>query len=481
MRSTSTPTVSPTPIPTYSPVPAPSGAPSYVNETSVIRNCEQILEVEAPEVFTDVQTGIYQLLMESYTANFGYEITAPQIVTTSLVLDQDLAGGRRRRWKMNKKEPVRRRTLLRKLLNKQQQEGDRNLQTTITKNLLVITFTMEYTSRYGYDVEDYPSQFQNYINSNLEQVTDDMAQRFLPVLEAQNVIVYKPKEPTEPPTTFGEPSSAPTLLFAPSEYPSQAPSISRQPATPPPSPPSGSGDQTNFIVGLAAGLGGAALIICFLIWNMRRKSLKKKEDRRAARNEESLRQQAIEMEPQISNLDEGFEVSAGESGLSEQGGGLSRQNTQDSGDIERTTSPAGIDTVGNSIFSNPSMVSGGGSFSSKSADDYPEGSGVQLNTLQDEFDNYKNQDLEYMRNGVEESVYGAEGMMSLAMTRALMDDEEVDINPSWGGAEDPESIEANALCETNDWLRKNEHSTLDERLVLVSWWFFIVFERRLAN
>ena len=153
-----------------------------------------------------------------------------------------------------------------------------------------------------------------------------------------------------------------------------------------------------------------------------------------------------------------------ESGLSEQGGGLSRQNTQDSGDIERTTSPAGIDTVGNSIFSNPSMVSGGGSFSSN-PDDYPEGSGVQLNTLQDEFDNYKNQDLEYMRNGVEESVYGAEGMMSLAMTRALMDDEEVDINPSWGGAEDPESIEANGLCETNDWLRKNEHSTLDERSV----------------
>ena len=308
--STSTPTVSPTPIPTYSPVPAPSGAPSNTNETSVIRNCEQILEVEAPEVFTDVQTGIYQLLMESYTANFGFEITAPQIVTTSLVLDQDLAGGRRR-WKKNKKEPVRRRTLLRKLLNRQEEEEDRNLQTTITTNLLVITFTMEYTSRYGYDVEDYPSQFQNYINSNLEQVTDDMAQRFLPVLEAQNVIVYKPKEPTEPPTTFGEPSSAPTMLFAPSESPSQVPSVP-QPATPPPSPSSGSGDQTNFIVGLAAGLGGAALIICFLIWNMRRKNLKKEENRRAARNEESLRQQAIEMEPQISNLDEGFEVSAGE-------------------------------------------------------------------------------------------------------------------------------------------------------------------------
>ena len=53
--------------------------------------------------------------------------------------------------------------------------------------------------------------------------------------------------------------------------------------------------------------------------------------------------------------------------------------------------------------------------------------------------------------------------MSLAMTRALMEDEEADVDLSWGDAEDVESIEANILCETNDWLRKNEHSTVDER------------------
>lgn len=122
--------------------------------------------------------------------------------------------------------------------------------------------------------------------------------------------------------------------------------------------------------------------------------------------------------------------------------------------------PGGIGTKGDSIFSNPSMVSGGGSFSSN-PDDHQEG--VSLEILQDEFDVYKNQDLEYMRSGVEDAVYGTEGMMSLAMTRALMEDEDVDINPTWGGAEDPESIEANGLCETNDWLRRNKHSTLEER------------------
>jgi len=131
-------------------------------------------------------------------------------------------------------------------------------------------------------------------------------------------------------------------------------------------------------------------------------------------------------------------------------------------DNQGASSPQATGTVVDSIFSNPSMVSGGGSFSSN-PEEYEGGGGVRLEELQDEFDNYKNQDLEIMRSGVEESVYGADGMMSLAMTRALMEDEEAELQPFWGGAEDPESIEANGLCETNDWLRKNEHSTLDSR------------------
>jgi hypothetical protein len=44
-------------------------------------------------------------------------------------------------------------------------------------------------------------------------------------------------------------------------------------------------------------------------------------------------------------------------------------------------------------------------------------------------------------------------------------EEEGDVDVSWGGAVDSESLEANMLCETNDWLRKNENSSLDRRLV----------------
>jgi len=442
------PSYPPSASPTYAPVPLPSSMPSFAiaNETYVIRNCEQILEVQTPELLTEVQVGIYQFLMESYTANIGEMVTKPQIITTSLVTKQDLAGGRRRRGDGGDVLFQRIRHLLVRTGS-----NHRDLQTTTAKNLLVVSFTMEYKSRYGYDVDTYPSLFQSYVNDNLEQVTIDMQERFLPVVEALNVIVYKPKEPTIPPSNLGAPSSVPTPStftpsYAPSIFPSPVPSLANT-----------SNKRTNFIVGLAAGLGGAVLIVCFLIWNMKRKNEKKKkaEDGDTYNNYLAASRQVAEMEAQISTLDEGYEMRAEE--VMGGGGGLHRANSQGShqGDIERTSSPQGI-------ISNPSMVSGGESFSSD-PDDYPVGSGVQLNTLQDEFDNYKNQDLEYMRSGVEESVYGAEGMMSLAMTRALMDDEDGDVNPTWGGAEDPESIEANALCETNDWLRKNEHSTLDER------------------
>lgn len=107
-----------------------------------------------------------------------------------------------------------------------------------------------------------------------------------------------------------------------------------------------------------------------------------------------------------------------------------------------------------SIFSNPSLVSGGEP-SDTDSDEHHGDAPLDTGLLMDEFDSYKNQDLE-------ESLNGAEGKMSLAMASALMEDEPK-MSSRWRGAEDPESIEANGLCETNDWLRKHDHSTIGER------------------
>jgi len=170
--STAPPPLSPTHTPSISPVFAPTSSPSSNGTLFIRRECNQVLEVETPEKFSDVQLGIYELLMQSYTEQFGFMVSKPQIVTSCKVITQELAGGRR---------------LLSRLLQ-------------TPKTLLIMKFTMEYESRYGYDVEDYPRLFQTYINSNLETVTADMNSRFLPVTNAQEVIIFATNEPTASPS-----------------------------------------------------------------------------------------------------------------------------------------------------------------------------------------------------------------------------------------------------------------------------------------
>jgi len=428
-----------------SPVDIPSVPPSTNGTRFIKRECNQVLEVEKSEEYNEVQVGIYQLLMQSYTAEFGFMVSTPQIVTTCEVITQELAGGRR---------------LLSRLLQ-------------TPKTLLIMKFTMEYESRYGYDVEDYPRQFQTYINSNLEKVTADMNSRFLPVINAQEVIIFATSKPTASPSQIrgnhlpsmipsspseDMPTYLPSVLPSASILPSDSPSFFMAPTPAPTINVDIVEDRTSFIVGLAAGLSGAAIIVLVLIWYMRRKSQQKEHEVAAAN--------ARGNQPNSSRMEEGIEIGAagampGRMPSSAHDSHHSAQFENYPEDNGGPSSPQeGVGTIADSIFSNPSMVSGGGSFSSHSDDNHQ---GVPVNTLQDEFEAYKNQGLEIMRSGVEESVYGAEGMMSLAMTRALMEDEDAEIIPSWGGAEDPESIEANGLCETNDWLRKHDHSTTEER------------------
>lgn len=86
-------------------------------------------------------------------------------------------------------------------------------------------------------------------------------------------------------------------------------------------------------------------------------------------------------------------------------------------------------------------------------------------TIIDEFDSYKNQHLEKMRREVEGNVDNMDGMMSQALTKVLMEDNEYDDETGllWGGSGDHAEIEASVLCETHDWLKRKEDATLEER------------------
>ena len=88
--------------------------------------------------------------------------------------------------------------------------------------------------------------------------------------------------------------------------------------------------------------------------------------------------------------------------------------------------------------------------------------------LADEFDLYKDQNLEEMRAKVQGNLSNFDGMMSQAMTKALMDDmddnEDSDMeNFLHYVSQSPMEIEANVLCETNDWLKQKSGASTEEK------------------
>jgi len=100
--------------------------------------------------------------MQSYTKEFGYYLWEPEIISTCEVLSNELA------W------------------------GIRKSQTT--SFVLVMEFAMQYESSFGFDVGDYPNQFMEFVNRNLDKVAQDLSNRFLPVMKANRLLMYNKEE-----------------------------------------------------------------------------------------------------------------------------------------------------------------------------------------------------------------------------------------------------------------------------------------------
>ena len=126
----------------------------------------------------------------------------------------------------------------------------------------------------------------------------------------------------------------------------------------------------------------------------------------------------------------------------------------------------GVEIVGDddSMLSHESIISTGSSVDGGSDDEYD---GTHI--LDDEFEKYKDQNMERMRSEVEGNVSNFDGMMSQAMTMALMDDDD-DLSLSEGliatdrkYKTDSIQIEADLLWEMNNWLKQREAPSVDDR------------------
>lgn len=114
------------------------------------------------------------------------------------------------------------------------------------------------------------------------------------------------------------------------------------------------------------------------------------------------------------------------------------------------------------MISSRSLISGVYSVGSDSMFEQDPG-----NHLIDEFDEYRDQGLEKMRDDIEASISESDDMMSQAMTRAyMMDDDDLmaeGIDPNFIGPLDAMDVEVTELCATNDWKKKRQGATVDEK------------------
>mmetsp|Transcript_29636 Transcript_29636/g.62320 ORF Transcript_29636/g.62320 Transcript_29636/m.62320 type:complete len:842 (-) Transcript_29636:136-2661(-) len=548
--TSSQPTSVPSRPPTGSPIIAPSASPSMEFPVSFERSYLQNIYVSHPQSFTVAETLKFQFLMERYTAFFGYNISKPQIVTRSTITSQNIAidpvpvPSRRVSEASDNLRNLRRlenngdigsvdistsffEGLFRKLYH-------RYLQTT-EAYLLTIRFSMNYTTRFDYDISNYNKLFADFINSNTTQITYDLSSTVgLPVVNVGPVIILSTSAPTAKPTPAptSEPTEAPSHSTKLSTLvPSFAPSPSDPSDVPSASPTKSKifvdTRSDSFVLGLSLGLSGALVIgiVAYCYFHNREKAILKESEGSTPSNlafanqsemndfgplktsggtdeknivdgnDDNHRKVACIETPVLDNVtvgesetnspDDPFESHidtfdrneaigtlhcelpqsaclspAIESGPDVENSAQSANHTRDSIFSMLSLSPDN-DSSYNNMFALPYrddedvVATNDATFHSESDDDLDP---FQFTCSRDELDDYKNQDLELLRTLVVESIDGVEGIVSMALTAALVETED---SMCWVIERSHEWIEVVNMFETYDWIKKNEHTSLE--------------------
>jgi hypothetical protein len=459
--ATASPTVTARPsfgnsdIPNFAPTVSeqPSGAPS-VNPTDQPTFKEPILAdarfrqkflVGNGRIFNEDEISIFETLYQSYTKNFVQvpDTTELKIVTTCVVDNQE-ALDERRFLRLNIMDDCK------------GSKDNRKLQELV--EAINMDYTMTYKSSY-INVTSFPILFQNYINQNLETVTNQMQLLQLNVSEAQTAsrLIVR----THSPTISWMPSDNPTGMPTTTPYPSHMPSSS---PTNMPTFPQAKGSRNGVVIITVSMLIGISIVVIGLLIYCRKRrhrlDLAGQED--AMKHNQGLegpparvewngssrpKEVYDEVEPQENHYGSAFRKYANASTAADQVAALS---------------------PGESRASNPSLLSAGNSMAGESGD---EADTTQI--IADEFDQYKDQNLEKMRADIEGNVEGCDGMMSQAVARALIEEEDLNFGATdylWGGDTDvtgPE-IEASALGDVTDWLKRNDKASIEEKCVMKS-------------
>lgn len=312
-----------------------------------------------------------------------------------------------------------------------------------------VDYEMTYTSIY-INVTDYPLSFQTYVNKNNETIVKKMITLGLNVSEAQTPqrFVLPPATAAPGPVPTLMPTAAPSMTSFPSRLPSWpptgnptlSPSQSFLPTNAEPSQADGPATETIVIV-VSAIIAGSIVFIGFLIYYRKRSFERERnfQSDAAGRSPEGIWNPGAHPKP------------------------FSTLGTKNGNEQTLAMNPDGMISPSESLISNQSLLSAGNPIGGDSGDEADATHG-----LADEFDQYKDPIFEKMRADIEGNLTGFDSMMSQALTRALIDEDDDNIDPTeilWGGSGKltGAEIEASALGEVADWMKRKENATVEEK------------------
>lgn len=454
--STKIPTSIPSDMPSDVPSTTPTPEPSLEEESLATARFRQQFAIGNGRLFTETESVLFQGLYGSYTVAFSPSgvVVEDKIFTqceflTQKISNETLSGTARRQYHVR----------------------NRRLQQL---TFLQVDFNMVYTSLYT-NVSTFPLLFQSYVNAGLEQVAQQMQLLGLNVSEAfiASRIIIRP-DPTVQPTSA--PTLQPSVSHSPSEIPSDMPSLAptlvsspptRAPslrptdvAKPTPSPAKSQDSSETIIISVVVAF--TIVIIGLFVYYRRRKHHR---DLTSQSNTTGIRK----------GTRDGTVWDFPAQKTSEYETGIPTETHNTISSLHRRTASgksepvlAEIISPSESVVSNQSLLSTGNSNTGDSGDEID-----ATHYLADEFDQYKDKDLEIVRAEVQENLAGCDDMMSQALTKAFIEngDSNIDLTELlWGGSGKltGTEIEASALCEVTDWLKRNDAPTGEERYAVLN-------------
>jgi len=390
---------------------------------------------------------------------------------------------------------------------------------------LVVTYTMNYTSNVT-SVDGYAKGFQNFLNKgrivdegiileNLETLKNDLGSQGISVTTASVVSeVFIPTlrpsvESSSKPSNLmssapsQHPSNMPTLTNKPSNQPSLAPIMTNSPSAIPKTPfptlaPTTLGSNTvGAIMGAIATLAVLGFAVFYYYTATHRKEPESPRQKRPSRYDnhdppspyynypsgrnppsDPLEPRDRPLPPQYKDdtlpppplprydpSDQGSKASSSSSRASRSSHtSSSHRSSSHPNPLEYYSHPGGgppappyANFQVDDQASNRSLISAGYSVGSDSIIEQD-----ATNLLRDEFDEYRDTNLEQMRYSVEQFFPESSDMISQAMTRAYMLEEE-----EWMAMElQPRTaleLEVTELCNTHEWKRKRPGASEEEK------------------